>query len=194
MDPALWGKHAWYVMHRITMYYPVEPTPINKENIKIFFNTIHKVLPCDTCRDGFKNNLTMHPLTPVQLSSREELIKWLFNLHNQTNQKTGSVRISYTAFKKGISEELGALNSPKYIVAMEYSIRTFIHYIIQAYPNSPTAEDKQNITEFINHLSKVLLLGKMKNGFETKLKNNPLNDDNLKSQKALLLWYKKMYN
>ena len=70
MDPELWGKHAWYLMHRITMYYPTEPTAKHKQDMKLFFDFMQRILPCETCRDGFKRKLETVPLTDMYLSSR----------------------------------------------------------------------------------------------------------------------------
>ena len=192
MDPTLWGEHAWYLMHRVTIYYPNNPTPQHKQNIKKFFNTIQKVLPCDACKKGFKKNLEIYQLRPIHLSSRENLVKWLFTIHNRTNQKTGERRISYAAFKKTINDELNKPILSKYIQLLKSNMWSFIHYVIQAYPNIVNSHDRIEIKEFLTHLPKVLPPGKMREDYERKLGNNPLNINSLKSQKAMSLWYNKM--
>lgn len=191
MDPTLWGEPAWYLMHRVTIYYPANPSPQHKQNIKKFFNTIQKVLPCETCRKGFKRDLEINQLRPIHLSSREHLVKWLFNIHNKTNQKTGQKRISYFAFKKTISHELNKPILPKNIQLLKSNMWSFIYYAIKDYPNITKISDRAAMKDFLTHLPKVLP-GKIREEYENKLKKNPLNINNLRSQKTMLVWYNKM--
>ena len=98
------------------------------------------------------------------------------------------------AFKRSINQELNTPRTPKNIQLMKLNIKKFVYYVIQSYPTILTAQDRQNFEKFINHLPNVLLTSKMKNDFMQKLNNNPLNINNLKTQRTLSLWYKKVYN
>jgi len=105
MDPKIWGPHAWFFMHAITLAYPDKPNKNDKDNIKGFFNYLGKVIPCHKCRNNFKNHLDKVPLNDKVLSSRENLVKWLIEIHNEVNEMTGKPRLDYkTAMENFINE------------------------------------------------------------------------------------------
>lgn len=94
IDPKLWGRYFWGTAHYITISYPSNPTQKEKQNVKLFFDLLTDLLPCENCRAHYKNNLMRYPLTDQILNSRLNLIKWLVNLHNEVNQRTGKKIIS----------------------------------------------------------------------------------------------------
>jgi Mitochondrial sulfhydryl oxidase involved in the biogenesis of cytosolic Fe/S proteins len=89
INPNVWGKSFWDVMHFITMAYPDNPTEEDKQNITAFVKTLQFVLPCEKCRAHFKSNLITYPLTNEILSSRYNVILWAVNVHNEVNRRTG---------------------------------------------------------------------------------------------------------
>ena len=66
MDPSIWGPHAWFFLHSITLAYPENPTIIDKENMRTFFNAFYKVLPCNTCVMNYTNHIKQLPLTELK--------------------------------------------------------------------------------------------------------------------------------
>jgi|UniRef100_A0A6C0F780 hypothetical protein len=92
MEPKIWGEHAWIFLHTITLNYPEEPTFSDKYNYKILFESLKDTLPCPTCREHYKENITLYP---IDLSSREALVKWLIKIHNLVNEKNGKRNLSY---------------------------------------------------------------------------------------------------
>jgi len=95
LNPKVWGPHGWFFMHSITLAYPDSPTKEDKENIINFFNSVGKVLPCHKCRKNFKKHSAKLPLTDKIVSSREELVKWLIDFHNEVNEVTHKPKLSY---------------------------------------------------------------------------------------------------
>lgn len=97
MNPNVWGPHAWAFLHFITFSYPKNPTEADKYNMKTFFKSLEHVLPCDICRIHYKENTEkIHPLTNEVLSSKENLVKWLIDVHNVVNKRNGKQIMSYT--------------------------------------------------------------------------------------------------
>lgn len=88
MEPQLWGPHMWYVLHIITMTYPKEPSEYSKRAYHDFFNNLKDVLPCDICKKHYTKFITEYPITP-HLDSRENLVKWLIQIHNFVNLELG---------------------------------------------------------------------------------------------------------
>ncbi len=96
ISPNLWGPHLWKFMHLFTLSYPNEPTEDEKDTAYNFFTSIQTVLPCEKCRYNFKNHL--ETLTEEVLDSNENLVKWLFDIHNEVNKSTGKPIFSFDDF------------------------------------------------------------------------------------------------
>lgn len=96
MNPQVWGPHAWIFLHTITLAYPECPAEDDKDRIKTFFNNLQYVLPCSSCKDHFGINLKKYPLTDDVLSSKEKLVKWMIDIHNEVNKMNGNPAKTYT--------------------------------------------------------------------------------------------------
>jgi len=88
INPNIWGKSFWNVIHYITMAYPDNPTEEDKQNVSAFIQSLQNVLPCEKCRGHFKSNLISYPLSNDVLSSRYNFIKWAVMVHNEVNRRT----------------------------------------------------------------------------------------------------------
>lgn len=79
-------------MHFVTLSYPDSNQNISeqdKTHVKDFFLSVKNVLPCENCRLHFEQNLEKFPLNDNILSSKDNLIKWLVDIHNEVNIRTG---------------------------------------------------------------------------------------------------------
>lgn len=104
MKPDIWGPGAWALLHAITLEYPEKPTIIDKNNIKTFFETLGNVLPCEKCRVHFQKNISIYPLTDNILSSKNQLVRWLIDIHNKVNEMNGKPILEYDVALKQILE------------------------------------------------------------------------------------------
>lgn len=95
MDPNIWGPHLWYVLHIITLTYPIEPTEYDKRMYHDFFTNLKEVLPCDICKKHYSKFISQYPITP-HLSKREHLVKWLIQIHNFVNLELGKPVLEVT--------------------------------------------------------------------------------------------------
>ena len=98
INPKLWGDHGWKFMHYITMSYPDKPEWDDREKFRKFFLNIGDVLPCEKCRVNYKKNLQKFPISE-NLNNKEDLIRWLINVHNEVNIETGAPEYTYQEFK-----------------------------------------------------------------------------------------------
>lgn len=106
IDPKLWGPPAWKFLHYITIAYPDNPTEKNKEDMKFFFKYLREVIPCDKCKMNFSDHLKEHPLTDETLICKQNLVKWLINVHNSVNKMTNKEIVNYDeAMKLLLNEE-----------------------------------------------------------------------------------------
>jgi hypothetical protein len=95
INPAKWGESYWKMSHYITFSYPINPSNDDKNNIKIYFDNLKNLLPCENCRFHYNQYITTNPLTNNILSSKQELINWLIYLHNDVNKRTGKKIYTY---------------------------------------------------------------------------------------------------
>ena len=84
MNKNIWGPSGWLFMHSISFQYPENPTEEDKNNYKVFFESLKNTIPCPKCREHYSENLKQKP---IQLNSRDELIQWVIDIHNEVNKK-----------------------------------------------------------------------------------------------------------
>ena len=94
MNPEIWGPGTWTFLHTITFNYPTNPSDIQKRYYKDFFENLQNILPCPKCANHYGNNLNKYSLDAA-LESKDKLIKWLIDIHNEVNQKNNKKVYSY---------------------------------------------------------------------------------------------------
>lgn len=95
MRPEIWGPHVWHLLHTITLDYPINPTDNDKKNITNFVHALAYVLPCEKCRIHFIEHLNNNNLDDKTLSSKNNLIKWMIDIHNSVNKLNNKKILSY---------------------------------------------------------------------------------------------------
>eukprot|EP01015_Nassula_variabilis_P032386 TRINITY_DN7542_c0_g2_i4.p1 TRINITY_DN7542_c0_g2~~TRINITY_DN7542_c0_g2_i4.p1 ORF type:complete len:171 (+),score=19.39 TRINITY_DN7542_c0_g2_i4:65-577(+) len=76
------GHMGWTLLHLMTGNYPVEPTIEDQQKMNEFLHLFGYFYPCKECSGHF---LEMLKNKPVRASSREELMAYLCELHNEVN-------------------------------------------------------------------------------------------------------------
>ena len=77
MEPKIWGPPAWEFLHTITFNYPDNPSLQDKQNHRMFFDSLKNVIPCPNCKKHYKQNLIKYP---IQLDSKDDFIQWLIDI------------------------------------------------------------------------------------------------------------------
>jgi len=108
MNKNIWGPSGWLFMHSISFQYPENPKEEDKNNYRVFFESLKNTIPCPKCREHYSENLKQNP---IQLNSRDELIQWVIDIHNAVNEKNSKKIYS--------RQEVEKLYSSKY----NYSIK-----------------------------------------------------------------------
>ncbi len=93
-----WGPKGWYFLDTIVLSYPDKPTQADKDEFFNFFNSVKKVLPCEKCRVHFNEYVSYNPLNDKILSSKEKLIKWILEAHNNVRRMQNKKEISLNEF------------------------------------------------------------------------------------------------
>jgi len=107
MMTSIWGPPMWHVLHTISFNYPVKPTERDKDNYRVFIDSLKHILPCGKCRENLIDNLKVVPLRNKDLTSRDTFSHWMYRLHEHINSMLGkqsgldynSVRERYEHFR-----------------------------------------------------------------------------------------------
>ena len=84
--PHVWGPHGWKFFHAVALTYPDQPSAEEKQAAFQFFSSLQYLLPCESCKQNYRKELTMFPLQPA-LESKQALNKWLASVHNSVNER-----------------------------------------------------------------------------------------------------------
>lgn len=98
LNPKIWGPHAWFFLDSIMLSLPNKLNNEQKNIYKNFFTSLQYILPCEGCRNHYTENLKKYPLTDQILSNKENMIKWLLNIHNNVRQENKTIPISIRQF------------------------------------------------------------------------------------------------
>ena len=84
LDPKIWGPQFWFVLHTMTLTYPLNPNETTKKKYYDFIQNLPLFLPIAEIGNNFILFLDRYPVTPY-LDSRESFIKWMHFIHNKIN-------------------------------------------------------------------------------------------------------------
>jgi len=111
MDPSKWGPSFWDTLFNIAVNYRKE----NKDEVQVTIMGILQSLPCKSCRDS-----TMHfvrndlPHIQTYMRSREDLLRWLYNLKHLVNLKLGKQSPPFETVRKfWLCQHKGWVNVPE---------------------------------------------------------------------------------
>lgn len=95
MRTKAWGPPLWFALTCIAMGYPAkDPTMKQKKEYKKFFLSLGQVMPCSLCRDSYIKFVAQLPLNSKVLHSRQNLVFWLFKIHNKVNRKLNCAELN----------------------------------------------------------------------------------------------------
>ena len=97
MLTSVWGPALWHSLHTISFNYPVKPSKEQKEDYYKFFSSLENILPCRYCRINLKKNLKVVKMNKKVFKNRENLSRWVYELHEHINGMLGK--------KSGLSYE-----------------------------------------------------------------------------------------
>lgn len=117
------GPCMWKTLHSVSFSIPPSPDKETQETYRTFFETVAKIIPCPSCRVHYQAYLDKNP---VDASSQESLSKWVYDLHDNVNQRSHKknrptyeeVRDVYAGWSQQRSMELGVLPEDEYRLEM----------------------------------------------------------------------------
>jgi len=136
----IWGPPAWTFLHTVTYNYPENPTDNDKRNFYNFFMSLQHVLPCNKCKAHYQQNIQKYDLSE-SLDSRENLVKWLIDLHNDVNRDNGKPVWSYSEVYNKYGEMYNQINIYNNIIifVIILIVLILIFFLFNIYDNKKTS-------------------------------------------------------
>jgi hypothetical protein len=122
----------WMHLHMVTLTYPNEPTPQERDDYTQWFLLLGKTLPCDACKRNFAKNLEETKFNKrTDMASRDSFARFVWNFHNHINTKLGKhVNMSWEEFNT-FYEELRADTCDVMSCARKVSPQCTIRFVPQ---------------------------------------------------------------
>lgn len=86
VPPEVWGPHVWYTYHVVASGFPDHPTEEDRRHYSEFYTNMAKILPCPVCT---KDMTQIVANRPPDVSSRDALFRWTYDVHNMVAAKIG---------------------------------------------------------------------------------------------------------
>jgi hypothetical protein len=84
----VWGPMGWMTLHSISVCYPEEPTPADKQILQEFMNAFGGSITCVHCRNHFSTMFSDYKRkVPTWLNSRKDLFLAICRMHNAVNKR-----------------------------------------------------------------------------------------------------------
>ena len=94
-DKSQSGSHYWHVLFNIASQYSLTPTRADKIDMSNLIKSIIAKFPCQKCVSHAFDFINQHP---IRLDNREDLMKYLCELKNHSNQDEGKEPIDCNNF------------------------------------------------------------------------------------------------
>lgn len=91
-ETAEWGPITWQILHGLAELSGRSSGPLQIDEIRAWLaliESIEKMIPCEICRAHYKSYLVNNPVKgwlKEPLNIRDNVRKWLWNLHNEINE------------------------------------------------------------------------------------------------------------
>jgi hypothetical protein len=91
----VWGPAIWTHIHIVTLSAPMHFTEKTLSEYRSFFILLGSTLPCQVCKTHFLEYLRLHP---QNFRTRNDIIVYYFDLHNNVNKRLNKPTITYEQF------------------------------------------------------------------------------------------------
>lgn len=90
------GRATWTFLHTAAAYYPAKPSPAHRTHMFSMLSSLPTLYPCHHCAE----HLGVHMQSkPPLVGSREQVMSWLCETHNEVNERLGKDLFPCTAEK-----------------------------------------------------------------------------------------------
>jgi len=123
---AIWGPMGWMTLHSISLLYPNDPSPSDKQILQRFLDDFANSITCPHCEKHFKTMFENYrKLHPEWSSSKFQLFLFVARAHNTVNKRLEK------PLKNTVQECLDAfVQNTQYTSASEFR-KKYIAYVVQ---------------------------------------------------------------
>lgn len=97
LNPQVWGPHFWFVLHTITLSYPLTPNDVTKKKYYEFITNLPLFIPDAQMGTQFAQLIEEYPIT-AYLDNRNDFVTWMHFIHNKINKKLNIPVLSLNDF------------------------------------------------------------------------------------------------
>lgn len=123
---SVWGPMGWMTLHSISLLYPENPTPNDKQILMSFMKAFAECITCQYCERHFKvifeNYTRSHP---EWANSRFDLFLFIARAHNTVNKRLEK------PLKSSVQECLDAIAMASQYTTLTQFRKNYIDYVIQ---------------------------------------------------------------
>jgi hypothetical protein len=99
-----WGPHYWKLLHKLSLKAgTLTDSNFQAEEMRLWvriFRETGKAIPCEDCRNHYKDWLLAHPIKPFQdlpyLEKGDWIRNWWWALHSDVNRRTQKSNIDFS--------------------------------------------------------------------------------------------------
>lgn len=95
VSKSTWGPSAWIYLHVVTLAAPENFSEESSTDYFQFFTLVGRTLPCAICRKHYEDYIYQYP---PQFKNRQQIVRWLFDLHNDVNMRLNKNVLTYEQF------------------------------------------------------------------------------------------------
>ena len=92
----IWGNNLWTYLHYSAMNYPDQPSAQEVEDMKNWLCALSTTIPCAECKKHYRGYIEKSkPQLDNICSNKDNLFRFLFELHNKVNARLGKPVLTY---------------------------------------------------------------------------------------------------
>jgi len=190
MIPTIWGATFWNILHELFYYYPDNTTNEIKNKYKQFIINFQNIIPCETCQTNFSKHLLKYPISNKIFLSKNNLLEWSINIHNEVNIMHNKHIYTLNEYIKEYEEEkriYGESNKLKLKINIIFMIRIITgNYLI----NNKKDYSRIYFRPFIENLIEIIPYEDIKIKIKESIKKYPI--EKLKNNLEYFKWYKQI--
>ncbi len=125
MSPDVWGPIFWHTMHIVSLGYNPEPSKQEQEDAIKLYTSLKTMLPCGICRAHYSEFLREMPIEQA-VGSRDDLIYWVFRLHNKVNVNLGKREFSFEEYIQAMRNLAVSSPSKSYLTPTNIAVAVLL--------------------------------------------------------------------
>lgn len=180
MLPVLWGNHTWYLLH-ILVAKPIS----NIHEYHTLFYYLQYMLPCEKCRNNYRQHLLALPIP----NTKRNLSEWLINVHNRVNLSIHKPIMNIYEMRSFWNRQYETIQD-----ISETRLFDSFEYILESHPGGRkvTYDTISGHTQFWTIVPNMLTSIRGSEKLKQYINENPLTESTIKYKRRYQRWYQSL--